>query len=84
MQEPKFAYLDLIIELSIPMPFCPSSYLIIILFRMLLFLAVKKSHSHPDNGHTVRRAHLFVQQQVIVSKGKLNPVGHHRKQKPAG
>lgn len=83
MQEPKFVYLDLITELSIPMPFCPSSYLIIVLFRMLLFLAVKNNHL--ENGHTLRRAHLFVQQQVNVSKGKLNPVWHHRKeQKSAG
>lgn len=59
------------------MPFYASSYFIIVLFRMLLFLAVKNSHSHLDNGHTLIRAHLFVQQQVIVSKGKLNPVLHH-------
>lgn len=74
MQKPKFVYLDLIIEFSIPMPFCPSSYFIIVLFRTFLFLEVKNSHSHLDNGHTLRRAHLFVQQQVIASKGKLNPL----------
>lgn len=74
MQEPKFVYLDLIIEFSIPVPLCSSSYFIIGLFRMLLFLEVRNSHSHLDNGHTLRRAHLFVQQQVIASKGKLKPV----------
>lgn len=77
MQKPKFIYLGLIIELSFPIPFCPSSYLIMVLFRMLLFLEVKNSHRHLHNDHTLRRAHVFVQQQVMVSKGKLNPVWHH-------
>lgn len=43
---------------------------------MFLFLAVENSHL--DNGHTLG-AHLFVQQQVIVSKGKLSPVWHYWK-----